>query len=406
MPNLSRTGLSVTALIVAAGRGARMGSAIPKQFLDLGGRPVLAHSIEAFMRHPMIGRLLVMIHDDDYPMYEAAIRTLPEHLALCVSVASGGATRQETVRRGLAHLSERMAFPDEGLVLIHDAARPFVSESLITRAIAAGLRDGAAIPVLPVVDTMAQLDTNGIVVANPDRTTLRAVQTPQVFRFDLIHAAHAAAAQAGRADFTDDAGIVSFAGHPVSTFEGSARAFKLTTPEDVARAAELLAPARTDIRSATGYDVHAFGLGDHIMLGGVRIAHTHGVVGHSDADVLLHALTDALLGTIADGDIGSHFPPSDMRWKGMASHVFLAEAVRLVRLRGGEIRHLDGTVVAEAPKVGPHRDAMRRVIADVANIDISRVSIKATTSESLGFTGRREGIAALATATIALPFKG
>ena len=400
------TGLSVTALIVAAGRGARMRTELPKQFLDLGGRPVLARSIEAFMRHPMIGRVLVMVHPDDGPLAEAAMSCLPDDMAMLVSLASGGETRQQTVHLGLRHLTERMEFPDDGLVLIHDAARPFVSESLITRAIAAGMAHGAAIPVLPVTDTIAQLDAAGHLAGNPDRAVLRAVQTPQVFRFGLIHAAHQQAAAEGRADFTDDAGIARWAGHVVGTFAGCVDAFKLTTPDDLARASQRVTAELTDIRSATGYDVHAFGPGDHIMLGGVKIAHDRGVVGHSDADVLLHALTDALLGCIADGDIGFHFPPSDMRWRGMASHVFLAEAVRRVRALGGEIRHLDGTVIAEAPKVGPHRDAIRKVIADVAGIDISRVGVKATTSEQLGFTGRREGIAALATATIALPAKG
>jgi 2-C-methyl-D-erythritol 4-phosphate cytidylyltransferase/2-C-methyl-D-erythritol 2,4-cyclodiphosphate synthase len=229
------------------------------------------------------------------------------------------------------------------------------------------------------------------------------VQTPQAFRLAALLEAHEAAARDGRSDFTDDAGLIRWRGGTVATFPGDAAAFKITTPDDLVRAEAQVAARLSDIRSATGYDVHAFGPGAAIMLGGVRIAHDCGVVGHSDADVLLHALTDALLGCLADGDIGSHFPPSDMRWKGAPSRLFLEEAVRRVRARGGAIRHLDGTVVCEAPRIGPHRDAIRQTIAEIAGIESTRVSLKATTSEKLGFTGRREGIAALATATVALP---
>ena len=396
--------LTVAALVVAAGRGARMGTTLPKQFLDLGGRMVLSRAIEAFLRHPMIGRLLVVMHPADEALVTTAIADAPNPNPATVTTAIGGTSRQQSVHKGLWAL-EQAGFPKDGLVLVHDAARPFIDEALITRAIAAGLEYGAAIPVLPVTDTLAEVGPSGrIVVGQPDRSRLRAVQTPQAFRFQRLMQAHAIADIEGLGDaYTDDAGVVRAQGHPVGSFAGSDRAFKLTTPEDVARAERMLAPARTDIRSATGYDVHAFGPGDHVTIGGVSIPHDRGVVGHSDADVLLHALTDALLGCIADGDIGVHFPPSDMRWKGMASRVFLAEAVRRVHALGGEIRHLDGTIVSEAPRIGPYRDAIRATIAEIAGISPSRVGLKATTSEKMGFTGRREGLAALATATIALP---
>jgi len=399
------TGLSVAALIVAAGRGARMSADQPKQFLRLSGRAVLSRAIEAFTAHPMLSRAMVVIHPDDGEAVAAAFAETPHPAACAIQSCHGGASRQESVAHGLKALADG-GFPEDGIVLIHDAARPFVSDAFITRAIAAALQHHAAIPVLPIADTIAEMDDAGHLKTNPDRARLRAVQTPQAFRFGLIRQAHERAARLGKSDFTDDAGLAKWAGHPVAVFAGCPRAFKLTTPDDLDRARRLLGADLSDLRSATGYDVHAFGPGDHIMLGGVRIEHDKGVVGHSDADVLLHALTDALLGCIADGDIGMHFPPSDMRWKGAASRVFLAEAVRRVQALGGEIRHLDGTVVCESPRIGPHRDAIRAVIAEVAGIDIARVGLKATTSERLGFTGRREGIAALATATVALPMQG
>jgi 2-C-methyl-D-erythritol 4-phosphate cytidylyltransferase/2-C-methyl-D-erythritol 2,4-cyclodiphosphate synthase len=395
--------LAVAVIIVAAGRGARMGVDTPKQYLPLGGIAILSRTLNAFIAHPMVDRVMTVIHADDGEPFAAAMAqtTNPAHKP--VASCHGAGTRQESVAHGLKALADS-GFAEDGIVLIHDAARPMLGEALITRAIAAANSHEAAIPVLPVADTMVQVDAVESVTGDTDRSALRAVQTPQAFRFGLIHNAHAAAAQAGYIGATDDAGIARWAGHRVATFAGEAAAFKITTADDLARARLMVGAALTDIRSATGYDVHAFGPGDHIMLGGVRIAHDRGVIGHSDADVLLHALTDALLGCIADGDIGSHFPPSDMRWKGAASRVFLAEAVRRVTAMGGEIRHLDGTVVSESPRIGPHRDAIRATIAEIAGISVARVGLKATTSERLGFTGRREGIAALATATVALPF--
>ncbi|PPC96529.1 MAG: 2-C-methyl-D-erythritol 2,4-cyclodiphosphate synthase, partial [Methylocystis sp.] len=317
--------------------------------------------------------------------------------------AFGGASRQESVRNGLEALATEGA-PD--IVLIHDAARPFADAALIARAIEAAEIHGAAAPGVPLADTIKQIDAAGGVVATPDRAKLRAVQTPQSFRFDLIMEAHRAAAAGGR-DYTDDAMIAEAAGVKVHIFEGDAANFKLTTQQDFARAMEQLKqPAFADlpdIRMGQGYDVHAFGPGDSVWLGGVAVPHTHGLAGHSDADVLSHAITDAILGAIAEGDIGAHFPPSDPQWKGAASSIFLARACELVRARGGVIANVDATVICEAPKIGTHRERIRESLAATMGVEIGRVAIKATTTERLGFTGRQEGMAALAIATVRLP---
>jgi 2-C-methyl-D-erythritol 4-phosphate cytidylyltransferase/2-C-methyl-D-erythritol 2,4-cyclodiphosphate synthase len=379
-----------------------MGGAVAKQFVKIGGRSVLARAASAFAAHPMLGHVVVVIHPEEEAASAAALDEVEPAMRRRLLLRHGGATRQASVLNGLRALAA-LGVPPNAVVLIHDAARPFVPESLITRAIAAGARRAAAVPALAVPDTVALVSSEGAIEGNPDRSSLRLVQTPQAFSFAGILAAHEAAERQGRADFTDDAGLIRWRGGSVAVFPGDACAFKLTTPEDLARAEAQVRAALWDIRSATGYDVHAFGDGDHVMLGGVRIAHDRGVVGHSDADVLLHALTDAVLGCLADGDIGQHFPPSDPRWKGAPSRIFLEEAVRRVHARGGEIRHLDGTVVCESPRIGPHREEIRAMIAGIAGVQLNRVSLKATTSEKLGFTGRREGIAALAAATIALP---
>jgi 2-C-methyl-D-erythritol 4-phosphate cytidylyltransferase/2-C-methyl-D-erythritol 2,4-cyclodiphosphate synthase len=262
------------------------------------------------------------------------------------------------------------------------------------------------VPALAVSDTVKQIDASGQVTATLDRSQLVTVQTPQAFAFPLLRDAHRRATAAGRADFTDDAALAEWAGIAVSVFAGEPANVKLTTQEDFARAETRNLAALADIRTGSGFDVHAFGDGDHVMLGGVRIPHTRGVVGHSDADVALHALTDAVLGALADGDIGHHFPPSDPQWRGASSDRFLAFACERVRARAGMVAHLDVTIVCEAPRVGPHRDAMRARIAEIAGIALDRVAIKATTSETLGFTGRREGIVAMATATVRLPWSG
>jgi 2-C-methyl-D-erythritol 4-phosphate cytidylyltransferase/2-C-methyl-D-erythritol 2,4-cyclodiphosphate synthase len=314
--------------------------------------------------------------------------------------ANGGATRQASVLAGLEALASHK--PD--VVLIHDAARPFVTAALISRAIDAASRTCAAIPAISVTDTIKQIGDTGNIEATPDRARLRIAQTPQAFRFDVILDAHRRAARDGRSDFTDDAAIAEWAGLTVATFEGDPANMKLTTPEDFVREEARLGAMLGDVRTGSGYDVHAFGDGDHVMICGVRVPHSRGFLAHSDGDVGLHALVDAILGALADGDIGSHFPPSDPQWKGAASHRFLKYAVDRVTARGGRIAHLDVTLICERPKVGPYRDAMRARIANIAGLDLSRVAVKATTSERLGFTGREEGIAAMASATIRLPW--
>jgi 2-C-methyl-D-erythritol 4-phosphate cytidylyltransferase/2-C-methyl-D-erythritol 2,4-cyclodiphosphate synthase len=298
-------------------------------------------------------------------------------------------------------LALRGAAPD--LVLIHDAARPFLSGDLISRAIAAAKAHGAAVPAVAVTDTVKRVDDEDMVSETLDRSRLRTVQTPQAFAYDLIVAIHERAAAAGREDFTDDAALAEWAGHRVNVFPGEPTNVKLTTNDDFERAEALRMAALADVRTGNGFDVHAFGDGDHVMLGGVRIPHARGVTGHSDADVVLHALVDAILGALAEGDIGVHFPPSDPQWRGASSDRFLAFACERVRARSGMIAHLDVTIVCEAPRVGPHRDAMRARIAEIAGIPIGRVGLKATTSEKMGFTGRGEGLVAMATATVRLP---
>jgi 2-C-methyl-D-erythritol 4-phosphate cytidylyltransferase/2-C-methyl-D-erythritol 2,4-cyclodiphosphate synthase len=313
---------------------------------------------------------------------------------------AGGATRQASVLAGLEALSPRA--PD--IVLVHDAARPFCSAELVSRAIVACAQTGAAIPALEVTDTIKRVDADGHVAGTVDRAQLRAVQTPQAFAFGSLLEAHRRAAQGGLNDFTDDAALAEWAGLKVSVFAGEAGNVKLTTDEDFAKAEARRIASLADLRLGNGFDVHAFADGDHLWLGGVRIPHDRGLTGHSDADVALHAIVDAILGAIADGDIGKHFSPNDPRWKGASSDQFLKFAVERVSKRGGKIAHLDLTIVCEAPRIGPHRDAMRKRIAEIAEMSVDRVAVKATTSEQLGFTGRREGIAAMATATVRLPW--
>lgn len=389
------------ALVVAAGRGTRAGGALPKQYQRIGGECVLRRTLRLFASHPDVSAVLTVIHSDDSDLFREAAEGLPKILA----PVAGGDTRQASVRAGLAALD----FAAHEIVLVHDAARPFASDALIARAVAAARASGAAVPVVPVTDTIKQVDAEGQVVATLPRSALRAVQTPQAFRLADLAAAHAAAATAGVDDLTDDAAVLEWAGRPVFTFEGEASNVKLTSAADIAEADAALSRAGgglcalADVRTGTGFDVHAFGPGDHVMLGGVAIAHPFGLAGHSDADVGLHALTDAVLGAICDGDIGTHFPPSDPKWKGAASDQFLAHAVEKVAALGGCIAHLDLTLICEVPKVGPHRPAIRTAIARITGVPESRISVKATTTEQLGFTGRREGIAAMASATVRLP---
>ncbi len=385
----------VAAIVVAAGRGLRAGGDIPKQYRELAGEFVVCSTLAALLAHRRISTVQPVIHPDDADMFRAATTGLD-----LPPPVFGGATRQASVRAGL----EAVAAQAPGIVLIHDAARPFLSDRLIDRAIDAGEQYGAAVPAIAITDTVKKIDSEGMVVETLDRSRLRTVQTPQSFHFDLIIEAHRRAAAAGLEDFSDDAALAEWAGHRVNLFEGETGNVKLTTNDDFLRAEAARAAALADIRTGNGFDVHAFAEGDHVMLAGVRIPHTRGVTGHSDADVALHALVDAILGALAEGDIGQHFPPSDPQWRGASSDRFLAFACERVRARHGMIAHLDVTVVCEAPRVSPHRDAMRERIAAIAGISPARVAVKATTSEKLGFTGRSEGIVAMATATVRLPW--
>jgi 2-C-methyl-D-erythritol 4-phosphate cytidylyltransferase/2-C-methyl-D-erythritol 2,4-cyclodiphosphate synthase len=383
------------AVVVAAGVGERAGSP-PKQFRMLAGEPVLRRTLRLFCGHRAIAGVQPVIHKD----HEAEFRAAATGLANCLHPVVGGATRQRSVLAGL----EALAVHSPRTVLVHDAARPLTSSALVDRALAAIAGSAAAVPALPVVDTIKRVNESGRVVATLDRSELRAVQTPQVFAYATLLDAHRRAIQSGRDDFPDDAALVEWAGVAVTTFAGEPENLKLTTADDLLRAQALDALACSDVRTGTGFDVHAFGPGDHVWLGGLRIPHEKGLVGHSDADVVLHALTDAILGAIADGDIGSHFPPNDARWRGVSSDRFLAHAASLVSARGGRIAHLDTTVICEQPKIARHRDAMRVRIATIVGIEPARVAVKATTTERLGALGRGDGIAAIASATVRLPW--
>ena len=388
-------GPSVAAVVVAAGRGLRAGGNLPKQYRELAGEPVIRSSLSLFAWHGQIGAVQAVIHPDDRSSYDIAAKGLR-----LLAPVPGGATRQASVRAGLEALSARA--PD--IVLVHDAARPFCSAELVSRAIVACGETGAAIPALEVTDTIKRVDAGGHVAGTIDRAQLRAVQTPQAFAFAALLDAHRRAVREGRDDFTDDAALAEWVGIKVATFAGEGGNVKLTTDDDFAKAESRRIASLADLRLGSGFDVHAFGEGDHVWLGGIKIPHDRGLTGHSDADVALHALVDAILGALADGDIGKHFSPNDPRWRGASSDQFLKFAVERVAKRGGRIAHLDLTIVCEVPRIGPHRDAMRKRIAEIADMAIERVAVKATTSEQLGFTGRKEGIAAMATATVRLPW--
>lgn len=377
------------ALVVAAGRGTRFGGDMPKQWLELEGRAVLRHSLGLLAAHPAVSAVRVVIHPDDRALYDAAAAGL----SLGEPIA-GGSSRQESVRLGL----EALAAEAPDLVLIHDGARPFLDAGTVSRVVEALAAHPGAIPALPVHDTLKR-GSGALVETTVERAGLWRAQTPQGFRFPEILKAHQASA--GR-ELTDDAAVAEAAGLAVALVPGSEDNIKITTAADLDRARRRLA-GQWEMRVGTGYDVHKFTAGDHVTLGNVRIPHDAALEGHSDADVALHALTDALLGAIGAGDIGYHFPPTDPRWKGADSARFLDHAGALLAARGGRITHLDVTVICERPKVGPHRLAMIRRIAEILGVDEGRVSVKATTTEGLGFTGRREGIAAQAVATVTLP---
>ncbi len=390
----------VALLVVAAGRGLRLGAARPKQYLNCAGRPLIAHTLETLTTTWPFSAVKVVIHADDRALYDEALA----HLAAAATAALGppaigGATRQQSVLAGL----EALAATQADIVLIHDAARPFPSPELVARAVQAAISHGAAAPGTPISDTVKQVDRQGRVLATPPRSALRAVQTPQAFAFPFILAAHRRAAAAGVEDLTDDVAVAEWAGALAYVFEGDPANLKVTTMQDMSAAEARLMGNASETRVGQGFDVHAFAPGDHVWLCGVSVPYTHALSGHSDADVGLHALADAIYGALAEGDIGAHFPPSDPQWRGAASQVFLAHARERVRARRGFLVHLDATLVCEAPKIGPYREAMRARIAEIAGVDIARVAVKATTTEGLGFTGRSEGIACLATATVRLP---
>ncbi len=380
----------IIALVVAAGRGTRLGGATPKQYLLLAGKPLLRHSLETLARHRAIDRVRVVFNPGDRDLYDEAVAGLD-----LLPPVAGGAARQDSVRLGIESL--------EGFkpsrVLIHDAARPFLDGVTIDHVTAALDEAPGAIPALPVRDTVKRA-TGGMVGATLDRAELWRAQTPQGFRYPEILAAHR---NAKGLDLSDDAAVAERAGLAVKLVAGSEANFKVTTEEDLREAERRIASGLGDVRTGQGFDVHAFGPGDHLWLCGVKLPHTHGLIGHSDADAGLHALTDATLGAIGAGDIGVHFPDSDPRWHGAPSHQFLRHAADLVKAKGGVIAHVDVTIICERPKIGPHRAAMVARIAEILGLDPARVSVKATTTEKLGFTGRGEGLAAQAIATVRLP---
>jgi 2-C-methyl-D-erythritol 4-phosphate cytidylyltransferase/2-C-methyl-D-erythritol 2,4-cyclodiphosphate synthase len=378
---------------VAAGRGSRFGGPLPKQYADWEGQPILRHTILALRASQAITDVRVVISSEDEGHYTAATAGLG-----LASAVTGGVSRQQSVLNGLESLASNA--PD--FVAIHDAARPFVRAEDITACLAAASHTGidGALLGIPLADTLKRVDGDGAVSETVSRTNLWRAQTPQIFRFAALLDAHRAVAPLGANEasaLTDDAAVAERAGLKLVMVPGHEDNTKITTTEDLERTRLM------ETRTASGFDVHGFAPGNTVMLGGIAIAHTHALAGHSDADVALHALTDALLGTIGAGDIGKHFPPSDPKWRGASSDRFLQHAVTLVKERGGRITHLDLTLVCEAPKIGPHREAMVASIARIAGVSADRVSVKATTTEGLGFTGRREGIAAQAIATVELP---
>jgi 2-C-methyl-D-erythritol 4-phosphate cytidylyltransferase/2-C-methyl-D-erythritol 2,4-cyclodiphosphate synthase len=383
-------------IIVAAGSGVRAGlkQGRPKQYCDAGGKPILRRTLEAFSNHPQVHLIVAVIRAGDENLYEEAIRGLRSEKLL--QPVPGGATRQLSVAAGLDALASFS--PDA--VLIHDAARPFISAQCITDTLDALETFDGGIAAAPVTDTLKRGE-GGRSAGTVSRDGLWRAQTPQTFHYAKIRDAHRAAAD--RTDFTDDASIAEWHGLTVALVENTSENMKITTAEDLAMADLIATGGRAafpDVRAGTGFDVHAFEEGDHVTLCGVNIPHDQKLKGHSDADAGLHALTDALYGTIGAGDIGDHFPPSDPQWKGMDSTVFLIHAANLVGERGGRITNVDITLICERPKIGPHREAMCARLAELLGIERERVSVKATTSEGLGFTGRKEGIAALATATV------
>ncbi|KFB09987.1 bifunctional 2-C-methyl-D-erythritol 4-phosphate cytidylyltransferase/2-C-methyl-D-erythritol 2,4-cyclodiphosphate synthase [Nitratireductor basaltis] len=392
------TGVAV--VLVAAGRGERAGGLTtgPKQYRTIAGKPVIRHTLEHFLQHPAIGPVVVAIHEDDAALFADAVKGLEER----VSSVTGGSTRQASTLRALEALSTWN--PEK--VLIHDAVRPFVDAKLLDRVIEAIDEDHGVLPALAVSDTLKRGTEDKLVGETVSRENLFAAQTPQGFPYARIHKAHEVAHAQSFMDFTDDSAIAEWAGLRMKLVRGSAANTKITWPEDLQAADQkmkALSMNYPDVRTGNGYDVHSFEDGEFVTLCGVQIPHAKKLSGHSDADVGLHALTDALLATCGAGDIGTHFPPSDPQWKGAASHLFVEHAVKIVRQRGGRIANADITLICEAPRIGPHREAMTAELARMLCISEDRISVKATTNEKLGFVGREEGIAAIATASVVYP---
>lgn len=387
------------AVIVAAGRGTRAGGNAdgPKQYWKIGGVPIITRTLLAFVNHPAIQGIVVVIHPDDEGFLEAALRTL--HADIPIRVVHGGATRQESCRMGLAALLHK----NVRLALIHDGARPFVDQATIDGVLTALVGGAKAVlPAVAVSDTLKRADRSGIISDTLERDGLFAAQTPQGFDCVAIQAAHEKAAAQGLTNFTDDCAVMEWAGYTVQLCRGASANIKITTPEDIVLANAKLAASRPwDIRTGNGYDVHRLVPGDHVTLCGFDIPHDMRLDGHSDADVALHALTDALLATCGAGDIGDHFPPSDPQWKGADSSQFLRHAAKIVTEHGGTILNVDVTLIAEAPKISPYKLQMRQNLTELLGLDFERCSVKATTNEKLGFAGRSEGIAAIATASVA-----
>ena len=408
--------VTTAALIVAAGRGHRVGGPVPKQYRPLGGRAVLGHSIGRFAAHPRVDWVRVVIAPADRALYDDAARE-SGGVGKLLAPVPGGATRQDSARLGLESLAD--AAPD--IVLIHDGARPLIPVAVIDGALDALGRHDGAVAALAVSDSLKRALPEGaaasaMVGASVPRDGLWRAQTPQGFRYSAILDAHRVAAGGAGGALTDDAAVAERAGLSVALTPGDEDNLKITTARDFARAERILAmqeggaataaAAAFDTRVGMGFDVHRFGPGDHLMLGGVAVPHDHGVVSHSDGDVVLHAVVDAILGALAAGDIGSHFPPSDAAWRDADSTHFVAHALALLAARGGQLRHVDVTLICQRPRIGPHRPAMVARLAAVLGLAPARIGLKATTTERLGFTGRGEGIAAQAVATVRLPGDG
>jgi 2-C-methyl-D-erythritol 4-phosphate cytidylyltransferase/2-C-methyl-D-erythritol 2,4-cyclodiphosphate synthase len=389
--------MTVAAVIVAAGAGLRAGGDRPKQYQTVAGKPVIWWALKAFCDHPLISLVQPVIGENHQDLFDAATAGLAIERAV-----GGGSTRQESCRIGI----EAAEALDPDRVLIHDAARPFVSADLITRVVIELDNHRAVVPGLPIIETLKRA-SEGLVAETVDRRNMWIAQTPQGFDYAAIRAAHRKAHGQGISDFTDDAAVAAFAGIPVAMIMGADDNRKLTTNADI-EAADRAMHARTfaglgDIRTGQGVDVHAFAPGDHVTLCGLRIPHTQRLLGHSDADAALHALTDAILGAIGESDIGTHFPPGNERWKDAPSTIFVSRAIELLAVRGGRVAHADLTILCEEPRIAPHIPAMKSLLAPLLGISGDRIAIKATTTERLGFIGRKEGIAALATVTVRLP---